>query len=782
VTNTSFPESAGETVTSQEVTTFEDATLAPGYEYPMPAQVSDIGSIDATHTIVQFLKRPVLMYDQVITTVTPLTPLPTTSGTQKPVFSFNLPWDLVKLGGKSLKVQNFEYFKADVKIKITINANNMTAGRFYLTYAPYDQFIVEGYKQVDKHAAGLTSYPGVELDIQINNTVEILVPYLHWAEALSLTKSDVSSSSFASVSLFALTQIRSAASYPITFQVWGWFENVTVVGPTCDSVSAFALDDTALLKERLYTQHMKKFSTQLQIQKEASQGPISSIASTVSGVASMVSGLPIIGEVASTVSWVSDLVGGVASMFGWSKPINMDRASRFGNVPGYGFTHYNTIDNSIVLGLTSQNELGKPVSTFPTDADEMQIDYVCANPGMIGVYQWSSANLANSQITSTFVSTWPNNDRRGLNGLIGCSSFEYVAQLFRYWRATICFRVSVVKTAYHTGRLEILYVPNRTADLSRTTDTSNVYRYILDITNETEITVKIPFFSESLLLPRNESTGKLYIRAVTRLHAPEVVSDTVDIVVWKWAEDVTFAAPISTTTVPYPLPKPEAPRVVAAELQINVGNVSSGKEISFFPGGDDSETKIDILQKVAGEVVVNLRSLVRCFRYAGWLKVEKDKVVVYTPFGSEPRDYVNFLAQMYRFSRGGLNVKLFARERAGQLRTSVNDSAETRWFQDYFYRAPTHITYNDLNPVHEVSLPFYGKYRRVPTVPVSVSGIGKPTTPVLLITSSEDTTYDVYRAGKDDLSFGCLVGPPLLRTPTGLPSGFSKGEITDVNI
>lgn len=758
VSNTTFPVSSTESVETQQITTFEDATSAIGFEYPNKANVSDLQHIDTNHTILQFLQRPVLMFDSVITTTTPLIQIPTKAASQVPVFSFSLPGDLLKLGFKAEKVSKFEYFKADIRIKVTINANNMTAGRFFLTYAPYDNLIQVGYRQRDKHAAGVTSYPGVELDIQTNNTVEILVPYLHWAEALSLTSNSAQQHEFAVVSLFALSALRSTASYGITVQAWGWFENITLVGPTTDNPVGFYQSEEYNVKEKLYATYTKA-KMEMQIQAEASSGPISSIAATVSGVADMVSGLPIVGEVAKTVGWVADLVGGVASIFGWSKPINMDRVNRYENIPGYGYSHYDSIDNSVVLGMTASNELGKPLDVFPTNDDEMSISHVAANPGMIRVFPWGAKDVKGTQLARFVVSVTPDTDRRvetGPNRTRAEVCCEYISELFRLWRGTLVFRVSVVKTAYHTGRLELLFVPNKGTDLASTLDTSNVYRYILDITNESEITIKIPFISEALLLEQRDSIGSFYIRTITQLHAPEVVSDTVDVVVWKWAENLVLSQPVSTWYVPYPLPATKT----KFEMQINVGNLNSGKEISFFPGNDNPRDIADVCQKVSGEAIISLRILLRMFRYSRKLELKANQLNQYNPFDDAPGDYVNYLAQMYRFCRGGINLKIFTDGVGGRLTSFL--SFGTQNLSPSVLRPPSHVTYNALNPIHQISIPFYSKYRKVPTVPVQTAGVGQIHIPGVSFLSTTDQSCDLMRATKDDFSLGCLVGPPML--------------------
>lgn len=792
MTNQASPVSQGQSeVTEVEVTTFEDAEVTPGYETPMSSNTTKLSAIESTHSIIEFLRRPVLMQDVELkpTDITTMKDTPFDGEVQKEVLKANFPFDLAKTGGKAEKLNRFEYFKTDIVVKITINANNMTSGRFWLTYAPIDAFISEEFKITSKHRAGVTSYPGVEMDIQINNSVEMKIPYLHWAEAMSTTNASAIQSSFATLYLFALTPIRNQSSYPLTVQLWAWFDNVTLVGPTTNVIKDSALSEDDLLMRKFMRFKMNKprkyeaVKAYMQVGNEA-RGPITQVASVVSGLAPRLTNIPIIGEVASTVGWLADLVGGVASVFGWSKPVNADPVCRLANIPAYGFTHAEGQDAGTVLGLTPRNELGLPVDTFTTDVDEMDIPYICRNPAVVVSSPWTKTDKSKHPLISLKVAPSAdavvNTTTAPFTELHSVSCCDYVGSLFALWRGTMCYRIAVVKTAYHTGRLEISFVPNLNKIMPDDADTTNTYRYILDITNESEVCIRVPFFSDSYMLNNDGdysgSVGSLTIRPITTLHCPDVVADTVDILVWKWMEDPIFACPVSADLIPYNNVKPPEPETkvesvtVNAEMQIMVGNVQDSKSVTFFEGEEGRMEKGKILTTVNGEACENLRYLTRTTRYCETLNMpEKDEFQEISPFyGLRTYDYISFIGHLYRYARGGLNIKFLSKSQKStddsmQIRTIVefgsSDVTVTR-------RAPEHITYTNLNPVHEISIPFYSKYKRVPVVPLSAAGsVGEPILPKVLLYgagTANGRQLDLYRSGKDDFSFGTLVGPPML--------------------
>lgn len=62
--------------------------------------------------------------------------------------------------------------------------------------------------------------------------------------------------------------------------------------------------------------------------------------------------------VTSTIKWVADKIGSVAAIFGWSKPRNVEQVCLYQNVPGWGYSLYKGIDNSVPLAFDPNNELG----------------------------------------------------------------------------------------------------------------------------------------------------------------------------------------------------------------------------------------------------------------------------------------------------------------------------------------------------------------------------------------------------------------------------------------
>lgn len=868
--------SAENSIEREQITTFHDVETPNRIDTPMAQDTSSARNMDDTHSIIQFLQRPVLIDNiEILAGSTaddnkPLKRYVTDMRNRQPyIKTWTLPSTVLKAGGKGQKLANFKYLRCDVKVKVVLNANPFIAGRLYLAYSPYDDKVARPRSVLSTSRAGVTGYPGVELDFQLDNSVEMTIPYASFQEAYDIVSG---TEDFVQLYLFTITPIlaptTTSASSKVDLSVYMWLDNISLVIPTyrinsnlgasigvasSSSYSNNVNSDQESLKRALakakkenisgynyimgvlagYEPSVKNVVMQVnqpkgKTTKPTSEnpkiGPISEVASGVRTAASGIERIPVIGEIAkpvtTAVKWFADVVGCVASIFGWSKPRNQNQVMPYQNVPGWGFSLYKGIDMSVPLAFDPNNELGDLKDVFPSGVDEMAMGYVCANPAVKHVLTWNTTDRVLSPISNG--DDWGgvipvgmpcySKTIRSVRGptstiqteVIDAAPCEYVSNLFSYWRATMCYRITVVKTAFHTGRIEVFFEPgaiptrstatNIAPDLTQLTkDTApsdNNYKYILDLTNDTEVTIKVPYVSNKMFMKTtgiygqnsennwnfSESfTGFLCIRPITKLMCPDTVSQNVSIVVWKWAEDVVLVEPKPLLSGPTQVFQPPATATdkaekINVEMQINLSTKTSENVITFFESKDAEQQNNEALMKGSGEQVVNLRPLLRTFRTIddNWTLPGQTKTPITTltdRTDSQGRDYMSYLSYMYRFYRGGRRYKFF--------NTTPLKQSQTCYIRSFLiprnYRAdeintdgPSHITYPVINPVHEVEVPFYSQYRKIPIASTSDKGYDAS----LMYYSNVETRQIVARAGNDDFSFGWLIGTPQLQGTT----------------
>nr|5CDD_A Chain A, Structural polyprotein, VP1 [Israeli acute paralysis virus] len=203
---------------------------------------------------------------------------------------------------------------------------------------------------------------------------------------------------------------------------------------------------------------------------------------------------------------------------------------------------------------------------------------------------------------------------------------------------------------------------------------------------------------------------------------------------------------------------------------INIGNKTNENVISFFDSTDAETQNHDVLMKGCGEFIVNLRTLLRTFRTItdNWILQANTKTPITdltNTTDAQGRDYMSYLSYLYRFYRGGRRYKFFNTTPLKQSQTCYirsflmprNYSAD-----EINVDGPSHITYPVINPVHEVEVPFYSQYRKIPIASTSDKGYDSS----LMYFSNTSTTQIVARAGNDDFTFGWMIGPPQLQGET----------------
>lgn len=724
--SSTFAESPDEaTIVLQQTTGFVDDAVE-SYDV-LSSSSSHISDLDTVSTIKNFLARPSEIYRGRISGSSPvLLPLGALgAGTQTSFAHFHFPYDAMT-NTKLKKVSQFRFFKADVRLRILISANPFIAGKLYVTIAP-NNWITEEINSIRwKGRRGVTSYPGKEIDLQTATATDMLIPWCSIKECLDLTEYDVADWSSCRVDIWCLTAPLVASNTPVQtvpIQVFAHFENVELKVPTI-------------------------YDAVLQINE--APGPITQVATSVSGIAQILE--PHIPKIATPIRWFSNLVSGVASNFGWSRPID-GKIISVTNIPGRGLNNFSATDQSVVLGMSSDNYVENSVANLNSPDDEMSVEYACRRPCLVQTANWTTGDDYGTTLVSQPVGPYAYGDQHSLpSGLnvVDMGVGDYVIEHFGYFRADSHFRISVVKTKFHVGRLEVVYVPRAGAVLSNTDDTTDMYREVFDITDHTDIHFVVPFNATKMMIKTGSGfeteQGRIIVRVVAPLNAPETVTQSVAIHVWKWYENVAVTGTLGHLW--YPWGHVDAQDAV---LQINTERTSQEKFVALR-NENDAMTGMNVCKVVGGETCVSLRAATRAYR-----RMDLDVALVAARPSRAAGGYVAMCSNIYVYFRGGMGYK-FIRETAGHLFTTLSEDIATHDKR----HLPTHYTHSSVTPVHEVVVPFYSEYRR--QVCNAVSSLLPYFQPYIEIYDEKDEAPNVisFAGGKDDLDFSFLIGPPIL--------------------
>jgi len=263
----------------------------------------------------------------------------------------------------------------------------------------------------------------------------------------------------------------------------------------------------------------------------------------------------------------------------------------------------------------------------------------------------------------------------------------YVANTFNFWRGSVTYRIQVVASKFHTGRLKIQFDPRSN---TATDDVDTRYTWILDLSEANEIEVTIPYTAYRSYLNRKalaalalqdpefsdsttatsayngaEDMGNLLITVVNDLVAPNGVNGKIFLSVWaRMGHDMEYQVP-------------------AAEWHDNILRATGSSEV--VADDDDlvgaSSNAVDMWptspcpDRTAvwfGERVLSIRSLVKRFTYQNTLvkkltangQVHVMFTVPHWPAVAETgwglkNTYSAYFAPCYLAKRGGMRYKTY---------------------------------------------------------------------------------------------------------------------------
>jgi hypothetical protein len=237
----------------------------------------------------------------------------------------------------------------------------------------------------------------------------------------------------------------------------------------------------------------------------------------------------------------------------------MAKLESFAPIPAKGYTNANGIDNSVKLSAMPDNGLTYSDSVFSSKVDEMDIAYIASKscifadnigwktvePSATILYQFPVApGVLQNKYANSPPQLYP-------------STLAYLASMFSFWRGGLTYRLTVAKTAFHTGRLRITYHAGISSLAGSPTTFQNAYNWVLDLSVSSEITFTIPYVSNvpwkhvriasESGFATNEAlmTGYVTVEVLTALRrASDSVTNDVPINMWiSGAEDIAFAVP-----------------------------------------------------------------------------------------------------------------------------------------------------------------------------------------------------------------------------------------------
>lgn len=455
------------------------------------------------------------------------------------------PWSLF-FNDPSIKykMNNFSFISCNLKLKIIVNASPFYFGTLRACYQPLPVFKASTIGAANVQTlVPYSQQPGLWISPMNSEGGELKLPFLFQKDYLSVQRlADFTNmGTLRFVNYAALDSANGATGVGVSVQVYAWAEDIILSGP---SVGLALQAD------------------------EYGDGVVSRPASVVAGIAGKLRGVPILGKFATATEIGARAVGGIAKLFGFTNvPVVSDtqpyRPSPFPQFasPEIGFP----VEK---LTLDAKNELAVGGNCVGVESDDpLAIEALVRRESYLTTATWSTTSPVDTPLFTSKVTPWLFNS----SGTLNTNGTAYymtpqamVATNFANWRGDIIFRFRVVASKYHKGRLRVSYDPVNAA-VQTTGDTGSMtYNKIIDLGEETEFEIRVPYHqalpwlrTNSVLSITNWTTsttpaltndttamnGLISLKVLTLLTAPVAASAVSILVFVRGAENLEFANP-----------------------------------------------------------------------------------------------------------------------------------------------------------------------------------------------------------------------------------------------
>lgn len=411
---------------------------------------------------------------------------------ERPVIIANFAWDaassptLYRPWAKwaedkavARKLANYAYFSGNLHLRFEIIGTPYHYGLLLGSYVP-NPFPLDTF-DTSVYASAPYAYETTHVEMEPNaaSAYELTIPYFYESRKLSMARNG-----FFHLGVLYLNphvQLRlSNAAVPtaVNVRVYAWATDVVLEGPTVSTI--------------IYTQSAVRRASHKQSGKVTKPPKLTTKATSL----------------LDTAYDIGKTVIGWAEWLGFSRPPVETKYALYASRK-FDICNIEGEDNVTTLGQTSKTQ--RPLF-FPSNGvdtiDPMSISELCGREGLLTTtaIDWSPSTPIGTELFVLPVLP-------GMISLSGTSAagqvvymppISYFSQRFSYWRGTIIYRIKIIASKQHSGRLRIYYDPvgAHNSFTVAPDDPQNVTRtYMLDLSEENSYEFEIGWCSDKPFLP-----------------------------------------------------------------------------------------------------------------------------------------------------------------------------------------------------------------------------------------------------------------------------------------
>lgn len=544
-------------------------------------------------------------------------------------------WDLFTLDPSiRAKLRNYAYLRGNLHVRVAISGTPFHYGRLMVSYQPVPLKNAALVRQIDNltlepnfwrfaflnyqsQAPGATT-----VDVRDNQPVDMICPYISTkpmhrlfnssAAAMADTTSYADIENAGDIFIYSVAPLGCINATPsdVSVYVYAWMTEVELGTSTATQI---------------------QITTESKDIDERVTGPVEKYATRLASYASVMTAIPVIEPFAAASAIALNGIAGVASIFGWSKPVMIESPPVL--VKNMGFQNgAQTIgfDTNYRITLDPKQELTVDPRVLGDGEDEMVINHITAVESLLTTFSWNDDSpIMQTPIWSCLNIPTLNTTFTNLAALyVQPTALSYAALPFDYWRGTITYRLDIICSQFHRGKLAVFFEPNvnQAVLINAALATNKQYIKVIDIqeTQSIEFDVnwafprawaRVPTTTESLNAfgstfsvtgMEQFANGYIGVTPLTTLQSPD--DSDISINVFVSSSDMQFNF-LHQNKLP-------TERGIITESR----DVTFSKEVTCLDLNESSAVMDHICEEHFGERPISFRSLLK--RYTSTVKRE----------------------------------------------------------------------------------------------------------------------------------------------------------------
>lgn len=455
------------------------------------------------------------------------------------------------------KLDGFTSFRGTCVLRLEINSQPFQCGRLMMVAVPMPTLLGGRKDFIFKSITTAQAVNHVQIDISKQTEVLLRIPFISPYNSYDLIE-NIFDWAEVQILVYSPLNVAEPTDPGLNCLLWAKYEDIVLGAPTSAKYGSQAKQQSGKVGNSGSAPTQASPQT---VKKTRAQEAITGFSNRIIGAGSQV------------VNGLAGAALGVANLFGWSKPLPAESGTAVLNRPSEHFATADGLDHSHVLALSASNNIENYPGLVGSDVDEMSFDFVKRIPQYVDNFKFGSNTKPLTLLWKSAVSPMYNvpatyflqSSSAGLTQQWRQpTTLNYAIAPFAYWTGSLVYTFRFVKTNFHSGRVEFTYHPF--ASKVDATRMEYVYRNVVDIRENTEVSLTIPYISPQpwkKIAPSvdpikndpvlSSSTGVIYVRALNPLVcASSIVSKEIECVVEVRAgDDFQVQAPTASPYVPY---------------------------------------------------------------------------------------------------------------------------------------------------------------------------------------------------------------------------------------